>query len=289
MKRSFSLTVILALVAGTSARAADLNLRVVSGGLDAVTVAPGDPVSYEVLGVLSSTVDNQGLALFGFDLALEGANCGVSTVCELPHADLQDRTADPAVNPLLNFDRPLGITNPDGEDPTGPACPPACGIGGTVISGKLVQIGGGQNSINNTANNAPFPTGAVMLMLGHSEMSMATGTFTAPMEPGTYTLTIPRPSVFANVITAAATGMPFWPTETAPTGTIGNLTLTVQAPVIFESVATHGGFGEIGIAPEATGATGIPAITEPRASGISRVVVTTGGTINAATAIPANV
>jgi hypothetical protein len=62
----------------------------------------------------------------------------------------------------------------------------------------LVQCGGGQNTINNTVANAPFPIGAVVTHLGHTEIVVAEGSLTAPGGEGTYTLSIS--GIFANAI-----------------------------------------------------------------------------------------
>ena len=71
MKRLFGLALVVA-AGGSVVSATDLNLRAVSGGSNSIVVAPGAEVSYEILGLLSSDTDNQGLALFGYDVGFSG-------------------------------------------------------------------------------------------------------------------------------------------------------------------------------------------------------------------------
>jgi len=171
MKRVLGTGMAVALF-GSTALASGLNMRVVSNNSDSIQVGPGETVNYQVLGVLTDT-NNQGLALIGFDLAL-------------PTVVL------PQVAPgaqMASFVSPEGIGNP-------------AGFGGTTDvpehEGELIQCGGGQNTINNTAGNAPFPIGAVVLNLGHSEIVIAEGSLTAPNTKGFHTLAVS--SIFANAI-----------------------------------------------------------------------------------------
>ena len=60
--------------AGPAAMATGISFNVQSGGLNEVTVDPGAAVAYEVLAVLSSSADNEGLALVGFDLEFDGGD-----------------------------------------------------------------------------------------------------------------------------------------------------------------------------------------------------------------------
>ncbi len=184
-------------LAGSMAFGADLDVAVQTmDGLSSVTVGPGDPVDYRIVGQLSDT-GNLGLALFGFDLSFDGG--------DLLQAD------EPAEAPLNNFARNLGITNP-------------AGFGGTMIGGDLIQVGGGQNTINNVPSNADFPIGTVITDLGKDEMPLATGSLTAPMAEGTYTLTLS--SLFGNVITSEQAT--YWAVEAFNAGTIQNLTVIVE-------------------------------------------------------------
>ena len=179
--------------------ATDLNLSAEVGGRNAVRVKPGEIVSYAIVGELSDAT-SQGLAMVTFDLAFSGG--------PLTQAD------NPTANPMLNFATPLGLNNP-------------AGFGGTVTDGTLVQVGGAQNTIANSF--APQPLGSVLTgvgLLGAPEV-LATGTLTAPLQVGTYTLSIEN--VMANVVRAGETGVPFWAVDPAGVGTKTNLTVEVAA------------------------------------------------------------
>ncbi|RME41798.1 MAG: hypothetical protein D6788_00470 [Planctomycetota bacterium] len=192
----------LAALWGATVMASGLNLRVTSNGSSTVDVSAGDTVNYEIRGVLTDT-NNQGLALFGFDLSFDGG----------PLTQVAPTAA------VMSFVIPDGITNP-------------AGFGGTTDvpgrEGELVQVGGAQNTINNVETNAPFPIGTVVLNIGHTEEVLATGTLTAPTTPGTYTLTISNG--FANVISATQPpGISFMVVEEATPVTGENLTINVGA------------------------------------------------------------
>ena len=212
MKR-FAALALVAGLAGSTALASDLNLTVreAGSGSSDVFAAPGSTVNYEIVGVLSDTA-NEGLALFGLTLSFDGGDLSAANA--------------PGSLPMTAFDRPDGITNPGAPDV---ACPPQCGFGGTIIAGDLVQVGGGQNTILNTIDNAPFPIGAVITNVGHTEVVLATGSLVMP-GAGVYHLTIPADSVFANVIRQGETGVPFWATDAAGVGAITNLTLNGDVP-----------------------------------------------------------
>jgi hypothetical protein len=80
-------------------RATDLDLSVASAGNNTVTVVPcGANVTYEVSGVLSNNV-SLGLAGFVFDLEFSGGPMGPADA--------------PSAQPMLNFDRPAGMTAGD--------------------------------------------------------------------------------------------------------------------------------------------------------------------------------
>lgn len=214
--------------AATDAATTVLNLSVESNGSNTVTVSPGGVVGYEVVGLLSDN-RNEGLALFGLDLNFDGG--------PLAHADVP--TGQPTAgcdNPMINFTRPWGITNPDSP------CPPACGFGGTIINGTLVQIGGGQNSILNTPDNAPFPIGPLLTGVaqpgGCGAVVLVTGSLIAPLTEGVYTLR--AGNMFANVIKEGETGDPFWATEAAGVGLIDDLTVVVAEPTAVPSVTAWG-------------------------------------------------
>lgn len=200
----------------SAASAVDLNVTVTSGGESEVTVLGGASVPFVVTGELSD-VPNGGLALVGFDLCFPGE---VLDPLQLVVP------GDPPMNNFVSDETQLlykGISNPVGP------CPPACGYAGTLIDGCLVQIGGGQNSIKNTPDNADFPIGTVIenVAVFGSPEELISGTLTAPMAAGTYYLNVSN--LFANVIQDGQTGEPFWASEAAGAGTIGNLTVNVSA------------------------------------------------------------
>ena len=195
-----------------AALATDLDISVESGGNNAVTVPAGSIVNYTIVGELSDNA-NEGLALWGGDVTFSGG--------DLEQADL------PGEDPMLNFTLGAGITNPITANN-------ANGYGGTIIDGVLVQVGGGQNTINNTPDNAPFPIGAVIVAVAAngSPQILATGSLMAPEEEGVYTLSVSN--LFANVIKEDEDGTVFWATEEAGSGSLTSLTITVG----FECVAT---------------------------------------------------
>lgn len=180
------------------AAATDLDLSVESSGSNHIVVGPGQSVSYSVVGVLSDD-NNEGLALFLFDLSFDGG--------DLSQADA------PTTTNMQNFATPLGMSNP-------------AGMNGTVVSGDLVQIGGGQNTINNTF--AAVPTGSVITGIANTlaPETLITGSLTAPDKAGVYTLSVSN--VIANVIQQGETGSPIWRTERAPAGTVTDLTVEVR-------------------------------------------------------------
>lgn len=190
-----------------------LHLTIESGGSNAITVAPEGEVHYEITGVLSNDA-NQGLALVGMTLVFDGG--------DLPQAD--EPTGEPTPgcdNPMINFTKPWGITNP-------------AGYGGTIINGDLVQVGGGQNTINNTPGNAPFPIGPVLTGVaqpgGCGPAVLVTGTFPAPEIEGAYTLM--AIDVFGNVITEDATGDEYWQVEALGVGNVTPLSIAVSADLV---------------------------------------------------------
>ncbi len=195
------------------ARASDLNVTARSGATSTVTVAPGATVNYQLVGELSDAA-NDGLAYFRCDLEFDGG-------------PLVQASA-PAAAPMTNFARPLGLTNP-------------AGFGGTVGGGKLIQVGGAQNTINNVF--AAAPTGVVITAIAKpgTPQVLVTGTLTAPLKVGTFTLKITN--LDANVIRQGETGVPFWHCDQAGAGTITNLTVKVSAlssPTTSVSISTAG-------------------------------------------------
>jgi len=184
--------------AAGSAFATNLNVSVRSGGSSSVTVPPGATVSWAVVGELSDNL-NAGLALFSVDLGFSG---GPLT-----------QGLNAASLPMLSFTPPAGLTNP-------------AGFGGTVVGGQLRQVGGAQNTIKNTF--APYPNGTVVtgVAAAGAPVTLASGQLTAPVTPGTYTLT---PSgLVANVIRQGETGTPFWHVDRANAGTVQSLVVQVS-------------------------------------------------------------
>lgn len=164
------------------------------GTATTITVPVGQPVTYEVRGVLDSG-GNEGLAGFAFDLSFDGG--------ALPPASVPPG--------LESFAAPLGYANP-------------AGFGGTPINGDLVQVGGGQNTPNNA--DPAGPTGAVVTGVGRTEVVLATGTVVAPTTPGTYTLSLSN--LTATTINPNETG-PVFRSEPALPGAVTSLVIIVEA------------------------------------------------------------
>lgn len=186
---------------GSAALATDLNLTCTINGQSNPTLAPGAVVNYVITGVLSDSA-NEGLALVGFDLEFDGGALS--------------QAAEPTTLPMTNFARPDGITNP-------------AGFGGTVIGGKLIQVGGGQNTIKNTPANAPFPIGSVITDLAQpgSPLQIVSGSLTVPGSGGPYTLAVKNG--FANVIKQGETGTVFYATEAVGMVTAVDCVITVSS------------------------------------------------------------
>ncbi|MBI4879213.1 MAG: hypothetical protein HY812_06080 [Planctomycetes bacterium] len=213
MARLSLLALPLLLCISASASATDLNLSVRSNGLNSIVVGPGDVVTYQVVGELSDSLSD-GMAMFVFDLAFDGGSLQAA--------------AAPMMPPMTNFARPAGIDNP-------------AGFGGTPVQDLLAQVGGAQNTIKNQF--APFPTGSVITQVAQqgAPAVLVTGTLTAPLQYGTYTLSVVEP--FANVIRQGQTGSPFWAVDAANAGAVTNLVIEVislSEDVAAVSVATGG-------------------------------------------------
>lgn len=207
MRRSWFLAAALAFPGLAGATDVDLALEVQGGGGNAIVVTPGATVNYQVVAQLTDNL-NEGIASILFDLSFDGG--------PLVPGD------EPTAAPMDNFARPKGITNPNG-------------FGGTVVGGKLVQVGGAQNTIKNSF--APYPKGSVITGLGKPStgpLVVFTGSLTAPIEVGTYTLSIENVDV--NVIRQGEIGIPFWKVEKAGLGQITDLTVEVRA--LFGDVTT---------------------------------------------------
>ncbi len=209
MKRVITASLAIATMA-SFASASDLNVSVKASLNDtnAIEVAVGATVDFYITGDLTDDL-NEGLALVGYNLHFTGGPLPSDTV------DIPAGVAD-CSNPMSGFVKPEGITNP-------------AGFTGTLIGDDLVQVGGAQNTIKNTVANAAFPIGTVLTGIaqpaGCGTAILATGSVTAPVVPGLYTLELSE--LFANVITDGEIGDVFWATEAAGVGSIGNLAITV--------------------------------------------------------------
>ena len=188
-----------ALAVAGSAAATDLNITIQSGAQNVIDVAPGASVAYTITGTLSDSA-SLGLAMFSLDLTYSGGALS--------------QAANPTSDPMQRFASPQGMTNP-------------AGFGGTLSAGKLLQVGGAQNTINNTL--APKPVGAVLTNVAQpsSPAALVQGVVVAPSVPGIYTLSASH--LFANVIRAGETGTPFWHVDACGAGTNQNLTIRVGA------------------------------------------------------------
>jgi len=211
-------------VFGSAALATDLDLTVEALGCHSseITIGSSCETAYRVVGELTDPASD-GLAMIVFDLEFDGGN--------LPQLDT------PTVLPMASFAPPAGLANPSG-------------YGGTPIAGKLVQAGGSQNVLGHgqwpceTDDECPVPStcadlfcsaipglplGTVVLGVAQPEapVSIGTGTLTTPAIPGTYTLRLTNP--VGTVVEKGASGRPYWWNEAVGVGTVGNLSITVQA------------------------------------------------------------
>ncbi len=190
-----------ALLAAPTLHATNLGLRLRSGGSSSIQVAPGQIVNWELVGELSDTA-SEGLALFSVDLSWNGGALAPA--------------ATPVAAPMTSFAVPAGLNNPQG-------------FGGVVVASGLRQVGGAQNTLNNSFG--PYPVGSVTTGVAElgAPQTLVSGQLTAPLTPGTYTLSVSR--LVANVLAPGAGGVPVWKVEPAPPGTLVPLTVQVQTPV----------------------------------------------------------
>ena len=224
MKFVRTAVVMLGLAYSSAAIASDINVWVEATDFGSSSATVGTTcatLNYRVMAELGDSV-NQGIALIGFDLEFDGGDL--------------DPASAPADGSMDSMKKPDGLTNP-------------AGYGGTPDgSGNLLQVGGGANTIMNgqvpctgdtecpgtTCNGgicdpvAPFPVGTVVVGIGlpGSPQVVAEGVLNVPAVDGVYTLAVTN--VFANVITATTTGVPFYATEAATPGANTPLTLTVE-------------------------------------------------------------
>jgi hypothetical protein len=197
--RRISVALAVLLAGAQGLLASNLDLHVQSGGQSSVKVGPGASVPYVIVGELTDN-SNQGLAMFSIDLTFSGGPLAPAS--------------PPSTSPMVNFDKPAGLTNP-------------AGFGGTPVAGVLRQVGGAQNTINNVL--APYPSGSVLtgVALNGDPEVLVTGSLTTPYKVGTYALT--PGAVMANAIRLGETGVDFWRVDPAGPGVITPLSVTVEA------------------------------------------------------------
>lgn len=176
----------------------DFQIKIESNTQSQRIVAPGASLDYQITGELSDT-NHQGLAMFSFDLIYSGGVLAQANAA--------------AGSPMSHFYLPLGLSNPGG-------------FGGTPSGGMLLQLGGAQNTLNNVF--APFPSGPVLLNVATNSQPelFFTGTLSAPMTPGVYTLQ--ASSAFANVLRTEQTGQGFWQVDAANIAAPAALTIDVR-------------------------------------------------------------
>lgn len=176
-----------------------LDVRAESGA-STLVVGPGRVAHYQVVGTLSSASASDGLAYFSTRLSFSGG----------PLA----QAATPTSAPMSSFAPPLGFTNP-------------AGFGGTLVNGELVQVGGAQNTIQNTI--APAPLGTVQLGVAQpsAPQVLVRGDVVAPYAVGTYTLS--ALGTKANVILPGQSGVPFYRVDKVAGTSSTPLTIEVHA------------------------------------------------------------
>ncbi|MCP4592526.1 MAG: hypothetical protein GY842_17465 [bacterium] len=190
MRKSMFMAVGGILLSWTGVHATDLVIAVVP---DVTQASQDEVVTFEIYGTL--TPDSEGLGLIGFDFDLDGV---------LFPSQLVDGAG------MENFVGDEGLTSPDG-------------YGGTLSGATLLQVGGGQNTIGNTAVNAPYPIGdPIDLGVANTPQVIAEGSFTMPGEDIALNVT----NCFANVITSDTAG-PVYPVESV--GTCADATVTVTS------------------------------------------------------------
>lgn len=219
MKRLLALAVMFGLAVSVS-QASNLNLTVRSGNSSNIVVSLGAVVPFEIWGELGDDL-NEGLALWGADVTYTCGNL--------------DQMNTPTTPPMDNFvsspTNTKGINNP-------------LGYGGTPRTigefQALLQVGGGQNTIRNTAMNAPFPTGTPMIGVAWpgQPVMLANGSVRAPDSERVCFVNLTSP--FANVILdGEALENAFLKTQGAgidPKQNITNLRITVGPTCLDSSV-----------------------------------------------------
>jgi len=193
----------LALVFATSAYGATTATLTLTGD---ASVTEGGTAHFQIYAELSGDA-SEGLALWGVTV----------------DADLTP-IAITAPAGMSSFVKNDGLTNP-------------AGYGGTLIGDAYVQVGGAQNTINNSGT-PNYPTGTVVTGIGNGGAYLvAEGSFTMPATDVTITLA----DCFANVILSGETG-PVYAVAAATVDCSDTLTILadVGEPPLLEGAASVG-------------------------------------------------
>jgi len=255
--------VVLGFVGFASADTVTVGVQTPTGETE-VTVAPGEPVDYQLVGLLTNVDGNDGLAFVSVDV---NATAGLDLIpVDAPSSGAMD-----------------SFVRPDGYD----GGPTQNGYEGTLIAGILVQVGGAQNTIGNTVDQNPYPIGTVVLNVAHAQVVVAEGTVTAPATEGDYIISVSN--VFANMLTD--TVGPVYPVE-AVDGQVGtSLVIHVQEITAVEpallsvvTVKNHTGVGDVAVPVDTTASVGVNSgavTTESRTTGITRLELNFGVPLDA--------
>jgi hypothetical protein len=253
MKKLGYVCAVAALFCASSVMAATLQARVVTDG-DSPTanVTPG--VDQVVNVYLQVQLDNggaptsDGLSIIGMNLKAS-ATGGSPTLPDLCDTSAFLVLADPA---YANFDRRavgggfsnFGLTNPSNS-------PNISGFSGTCDgAGGLLQIGGGENTIGNTAGGAPYPLGAVDTGLGNGGWStVASGTVTVNIS-GADKVSLDLDTIFANTIDTGQNpaNPPLAVTEVSSATAMGGLEISAGVTCAAADVNCDGNINALDIA-----------------------------------------
>jgi len=196
--------------------AATLTLRIKSGTVSEVFVYPGTAVPISITGVLSGEATD-GLALWGVDVTRSAGALALNAPAGI----------------MQGFKKNWGLTNP-------------AGYGGTASGLTLLQVGGGQNTINYHGTTPAYPTGTVVEGVAAAEEALATGSLnTTGLAYGT-DVTVTLANGFANTLNAGQAGPVYAVSPAAVVLGAPTLTVHVWSPPMHvwitgvNSVATHG-------------------------------------------------
>jgi hypothetical protein len=194
------LTALLAVAPSPPLASSDLALAIrTPSGASTLVVGPGRVGHYEVIGTLSNSTSD-GLAYFSTTISFSGG----------PLA----QAANPTSAPMNAFSLPLGFSNP-------------AGFGGTIVGGQLVQVGGAQNTIQNSFAPAPIGTVQLGVALPAAPQLLVSGDLVAPYVVGTYTLDAQNTK--ANVLLPGQSGIPFYKVEKVAGASTAPLQVEVHA------------------------------------------------------------